>query len=773
MVILAASFAQTDIGRAKVRGLFPSAREEDAREALEETSQALVLHERAGRLPIAGLEDPGPALEALGAAGGLGFDAEFRPLLSIARASERSRGIDADLSDLPRMTARLFALPDLSEPVKTAARLFEPDGSLADHASPKLHGLRTRLRRERQSLYENARQWLARNAAEASGDTVVLREDRYCVPVSASAATRVRGIVHDRSASGQTVFVEPLEIADANNALSLLSSDLRREEERIRREFGRDLLSRGDDLVSAAAILADLDAIAARALFSREFDGAMPEFSDRAWEISGARHPLLDRALSAARRRVFGDEPPERDAVALDVALAPGKRWILVSGPNAGGKTVVLKTVGLFSMLAQCGFLLPARRAVLPFFRSFHTVIGDEQGILSDLSTFSSSMRRLADVLRVADEGSLALLDELGSGTDPEEGGAIAVAALETLLARGARSVVTTHLSSVKEFAAGRDDAEIAAMEFDEATGRPTYRLRAGFLGRSRALATARDQGLPPETISRATEILGETWQRRDRLESEAEEALAALRERERELSAALARAREKENRLAAEREELDARRKKILTEGRDSLDRARREFRSAAAKAVERIKTEKLSQAKAAELLARVEAEGRADPAVREAEELVESSARALRVGDAVRLRGGSASGTIVEIADGTARLEAGGKRLSVPLADLMRIERKKAAPPAAVSRPDSGPALQELHVIGRTVDEAIEEVDRAIDHSLSSGDETLRVVHGHGTGRLRAGVREFLRKHPAVASFRAGKANEGGEGATIVVLK
>jgi len=772
VVTLAASFAQTEIGRAKVRGLFPFPEEEEARGALEETAQAVVLRERAGRLPLAGLDDPAPPLDALAAAGGLGFDAELRPLLSVARAAERTRRLDADLSDLPRLAARIFALPDFGDLVRTAARLFEPDGTLSDHASPKLQTLRTRLRRERQSLYETAKQWLARNAADAAGETVVLREERYCVPVSASAAGRVRGIVHDRSGSGQTVFVEPFEITDANNALSLLSSDLKREEERIRREFGRALLSRGEDLLAAAELLSELDAIEARGAFARACEATMPEFSPRDWAISGARHPLLDRGLAAARRTVFGEEPGTRDAVPLDVELAPGKRWLLVSGPNAGGKTVVLKTVGLFSMLAQAGFLLPARRAVLPFFRAFLTLIGDEQGILSDLSTFSSAMRRLAEVLRDADADSLALLDELGSGTDPEEGGAIAVASLESLLAQGTRAVVTTHLTSVKEFAAGREDAQIAAMEFDEATGRPTYRLRAGFLGRSRALATARDQGLPSATLDRASTLLGEAWQRREKLESEAEEALARLRERERELSESLARAREREERLQAERDEVEARRRKILTEGRDSLDRARRDFRAAAAEAVERIRSEKMTQAKAAELLARVESERRADPAVREAEEEVESAARTLRAGDAVRLRAGSATGTIVSIEGDKARIEAGGKRLSVPLADLTAIARKPSGR-SAVSVPEPVSAPREIHVIGRTVDEAIDEVDRAIDHSISSGEETLRVVHGHGTGRLRAGLRDFLRKHPAVASYRAGKANEGGEGATVVVLK
>ncbi|HET7453736.1 MAG TPA: hypothetical protein VFL12_13395, partial [Thermoanaerobaculia bacterium] len=626
---LAASFAQSETGRARVRGLFPFRDEEAARAALEETAQAVVLRERAGRLPLAGLDDPASALDALAAAGGLGFDAELRPILSVARASERTRRLETDLDDLPRIAARIFALPDFADVVRTASRLFEPDGTLADGASPKLASLRTRLRRERQTLYDTAKQWLARNAADAAGETVVLREERYCVPVSAGAASRVRGIVHDRSGSGQTVFIEPFEIADANNALSLLSSDLRREEERIRRAFGRELLSRSGDLLSAAAILSELDGIEARGAFASACDAVMPEFSPREWALSGARHPLLDRGLAGSRRSVFGEETGDRDAVPLDVELASGRRWLLVSGPNAGGKTVVLKTVGLFSMLAQAGFLLPARRAVLPFFHAFPTVIGDEQGILSDLSTFSSAMRRLAEVLRDADANSLALLDELGSGTDPEEGGAIAVAALETLLARGTRAVVTTHLTAVKEFAASREDAQIAAMEFDETTGRPTYRLRAGFLGRSRALATARDQGLPAATVERASVLLGEAWQRREKLESEAEEALARLRDRERELSESLARAREEEKSLRADREELDARRRKVLTEGRDSLDRARREFRAAAAEAVEKIRTEKMTQARAAELLAKVEAERRADPAVREAEEEVEATAR------------------------------------------------------------------------------------------------------------------------------------------------
>jgi DNA mismatch repair protein MutS2 len=773
-VNLAASFAQTPTGREKVRGLFPFLEPEPVARALGETAEAGVLLAKSGRLPLRGVEDPGPPLERLAAAGGLGFDEELRPLVAVARAAGKTRALLADAEELPLLSQHLAAIPDLADLARRASRLFEPDGSLSDGASPKLGELRSRLRRQRQRLYDVARGWLEKNGS-AAGETVVLRDGRYCVPVAASSAPKVAGIVHDRSGSGQTIFLEPTELTEGNNELSLLSADLRREEERIRREFGKDLLVRGDEIRDAAEILAHLDSVQSRAIFSRETDGALPEFSsDGRWELSGARHPLLDARLAGAREAVFGDPRRDRDVVPLDIDLSGEKKWLLLSGPNAGGKTVVLKTLGLFSMMAQSGLPIPARRAVLPLFRGFSCLVGDEQAILSDLSTFSSAMRRLAEIVRSAGPGTLALLDELGGGTDPEEGAAIAIAALETLLGRGARVVVTTHLAVVKEFAASRGDAQVSALEFDEETGRPTYRLRPGFLGRSRALATAREQGLPEEAIARATEILGAAWVRRERLETEAEEALARVRAREVELAEALEKSRSLERRLEEQSAELAARKKEFLARGKDALDHARREFRSAAAEALAKIQEEKMTAAKASAVLARVEERRRQDPLLREAEREAEEESRSLRAGDAVRLRGGSASGEIEEIEGGRARVVAKGKRLWVPLSDLVAGRPERTRPERSAS-PSAAPAAapREVLVIGKTVEDAITEVDRAIDRSLSAGADSLRVVHGHGTGRLRNGLREYFRTHSAIASFRKGDPTEGGDGATVVLLK
>ncbi len=777
---LAASFAQTPTGRARVRGLFPFFDRASIDDALGETAQAGVLLARVGRLPLRGVEDPGPPLERLASAGGLGFDEELRPLIAVARAAEKTRALLSEASDLPLVSRHLDAVPDLGEIARRAARLFEPDGTLSDHATPKLAELRGRLRRQRQRLYDVARAWLEKHGS--TEDNVVVRDGRYCVPVAAGAAARVPGIVHDRSGSGQTIFLEPSEMTDGNNELSLLSSDLRREEEKIRRDFGTGLLARGDEIREAANLLAHLDSIEARATFARETEAVLPEFSDDGrWELAGARHPLLDSRLAGARETVFGEEKRDRDVVPLDVDLAQTQRWVLLSGPNAGGKTVVLKTLGLFSTMAQAGLPLPARRAVLPVFRSFSSLVGDEQAILSDLSTFSSAMRRLAEIVRTSQRDTLALLDELGGGTDPEEGSAIAIASLETLLGRGARVVVTTHLATVKEFAASRGDAQISAMEFDEATGRPTYRLRPGFLGRSRALATAREQGLPEETIARATEILGAAWVRRDNLETEAEEALARVRERERQLSIELEETRVVSARLREEEAALASRRREELARGKESLDRARREFRSAAAEAIAKIRDEKMTGAAASGVLDRVEEQRRAEPLLREADRQAEQDSRALRAGDAVRLRGGSTPAQIEEIAGGRARIVAKGKRLWVPLPDLVasgsgaggETAREKAASRISIEASDLERAPGEVNVIGKTVEEAIVEVDRAIDRGLSSGADRLRVVHGHGTGRLRTALRAYLRSHSAVASLQAAAPNEGGNGATMVVLR
>lgn len=779
---LLSSLARTAPGKDAALRLLPASTPAGAARLAAETEEAAELRIRQGRLPLAGLEDAAWALEQLRASGGVAAPEEFRPILSVARACEAVRRALAK-TETPLLAARRDRLPNLEGLLEHARRLFAPEGGLRDDASPALAAARGKLRRRRNEVARSLEKILDVRR-EILGDTVVvLRNDRYCLPVVASSRGRLPGIVHDRSGSGQTVFVEPLEVIEANNDLALLASEERLEVERLLREFGRGVLDAAGDFAAAAVGLAELDALEARVELGELWAGRIAEIAeDGSWDLRAARHPLLDARLAALRRRVLGEERAGKDAVPLDLALPAGKRLLVVSGPNAGGKTVVLKTAGLLALLARTGVPLPAGPGTrLPLFPAIRTEIGDAQAILADRSTFSSSMETLASILASAGPGTLAIIDEIGGATDPEEGSALAVAWLEEYLRRGGHAIVSTHLSAVKNFAAARSDTVLAAMEFDEATLRPTFRLHPGLSGRSRALSVAAEQRIPETVLARAREILGEAWKRRQEMESEAEAALERLRRAEAQIDEERRAAAQEAARLSAERESLKRERSKLLGEGREGFERARRELKRAVEDELARIRQDAslLAQASPARVLARAEEAAAREPILEEAADLLEEGARGLAVGSRARMRGLSTEGTVVELDRDTAWLDVKGKRLRVARADLegLAARRRPAAssPPAPVLAPSSqtGGLTREVHVIGLRLEEATEQVERALDAALLAGDSRLRVVHGHGTGRLRNGLREHLRKHPAAASVRAADAREGGNGATIVELK
>jgi DNA mismatch repair protein MutS2 len=664
-----------------------------------------------------------------------------------------------------------------------AQRLFAADGTVRDDASPALRASRSRLRRRREEvsrtlerMLETRREWL--------GDAlVVLRNDRYCLPVVASSRSRVPGIVHDRSGSGQTVFVEPIEVIEANNELALLASEERLEVERLLTEFGRAVLDAAVPLEGAVRAIAELDALEARVEFGEMSGGRVPEISeDGGWSLVGARHPLLDPLLAPLRRRVLGEERAERAVVPLDLELPPERHLLVISGPNAGGKTVVLKTAGLFSLLAQSGFPVPAAAGTrLPVFSSIATEIGDAQAILSDRSTFSSSMEALASMLDRSAPGSLSLVDEIGGATDPEEGSAIAIAWLEEYLARGGRAIVTTHFSAIKGFAESRTDAVLAAMEFDEATGRPTYRLHPGLSGRSRALSVARERGLPETVLARAQDVLGESWRRREQIETEAQAALERLRAAEKKTAEQAERARRDSERAEAEREALKAERARVRREGLEAFDRARRDLARQVEQQLSELRRNPTARGgvSAERILAEAEASLPPQEAIEQARRDAESRAAELVAGSPARVRGGRTAGLLVSIEGDAGWLETAGKRMRIPLSQLEPAEAPAAAPkpgrrfvPAA-RRPEPIATLtREVNVIGQTVEDAIPEIEKRLDEALLAGAGRVRVVHGHGTGRLREAIREHFRKYQGVRSLHPAEAREGGNGATILDL-
>jgi DNA mismatch repair protein MutS2 len=732
-------------------------------------------------LPLSGTEQLSGRLAALESAGGTASAEELRPILAVARASEAVRRA-LGRAEGPSLSARRESLPRFDRLIERARRLLAPDGTVRDDASRELAAVRSKLRRRRAEVSGRLERMLEERRESLGDAVVVLRNDRYCLPVQASFRARVPGILHDRSASGQTVFIEPMEVIEANNDLALLAVEDRREVERLLKELAGEVLGCSRELQAAVETLAELDALEARAEFGRLCEGRLPEISDNgSWVLKGARHPLLDEKLSELRRRVLGEARAPRRVVPLDLELSAQKRLLVVSGPNAGGKTVVLKTAGLFAMLAQSGFPVPAAAGTrLPLFRSIRTEIGDAQAILSDRSTFSSSMETLAGILGESGPGSLALIDEIGAATDPEEGSALAVAFLEAYLARGGRVIVSTHLTAVKRFAAAREDALSAAMEFDEASGRPNYRIHPGLSGRSRALSVAREQGVPGEVLERAREILGEAWRRRERTESEAEAALERLRGLEQEAERERDRARQETARLEAERKAYQHRRKRLLEEGLEGFERARAKLSRRVEEELAALRGEpaRVAQASAERVLEPGLREAAAEEAVIEAREAALAETRELLPGDTIRLRGVSTEGRLVSIEEEAAWIEVAGKRIRVrrealqssepPAGDRGRRTGAITTPQPAVSAP-----TREVNVIGQRLDGALEEVEKALDEALLAGSPRVRIVHGHGTGRLREGIREHLRRHPAVASLRAAEPREGGNGATVVELK
>ena len=764
------------------------------RRLLAETGEAVAFHIRHGRLPLAGLDDISPALDLLAESGGSAAPEDFRAVVRAARAAEAVRRALAQ-AETPLLAERRDRIPSFVELIGRAARLFDADGQLKDDASPQLSGIRTRLRRRRGEV-SRVLERLLEDRRDAVGDAVVvLRNDRYCLPVQVSSRGRVPGIVHDRSGSGQTVFVEPMEVIESNNDLALLAGEERREVERILTEFGRSILAEEEPLRQAVDDLAALDALEAKVAFGETGAARIPEMSDDgAWILRGARHPLLDARFEPLRRRVLGETRERGDAVALDLELPAERRLLVVSGPNAGGKTVVLKTAGLFSLLAQCGIPLPCAPGTrLPVFRSIESEIGDAQAILSDRSTFSSSMETLAAILAKGGPGALALIDEIGGATDPEEGSALAVAFLEAYLETGGRAIVTTHLSAIKTFAASRSDAVCAAMEFDDETGRPNYRLHAGLSGRSRALSVARERGIPEPVLERARQILGEAWQRREAAETEAEQALERLRTAERELAAEREAARAEAARLQEDRRRLAEERERMLADGLAGFERARQALSRKVSDELDaaRKETARLARASASRVIEEAEHAAEAEHVIAEAKEAEERRSLSVAEGGRARVRGLGAEGTVVALEGDWAQLDMAGKRLRVRRAELEPVDaragtpkktkgvgRDRAASPVShhappVSRADVAGDTAEVHLIGMRLEEAIDAAEKALDQAVLAGAARLRLVHGHGTGRLRDGLRQHFRGNPSIASLRKGERTEGGDGATVLELR
>ncbi len=656
---------------------------------------------------------------------------------------------------------------------EAVARALDPEGAIRDDATPALAALRRRQR----VLHARVRERLeamVRSPALApylQDPIVTMRHDRFVVPVRADARAQVPGVVHDASSSGATVFVEPLPVLELNNDLRRAQAEEEAEVERILAALSEALGRISDPLLASLDILAHLDLVFARAELARQMDARSFELAaEPLCDLVRARHPLLAAP------------------VPVDVRVGTDFDVLVVTGPNTGGKTVALKTVGLFACMAQSGLQLPAGDGTrMGVFRQVFCDVGDDQGVAQNLSTFSSHMGRVVAILGTLQPGALVLLDEMGAGTDPAEGAALATAILESLLGRGARCIATTHASELKAFAYREPRVQNASVDFDAETLAPTYRLIIGLPGGSHALQIAARLGLPEDVIERARALLSPG-------ERHVETLIAGMAEdgrRLRDARAAAESARAEADRL---RRELDERSRKAEDRRADLLAEARAQaaeiLRQARREADDALRALRRAQSGSAAGVADVES---ARTAIRQ--QLDELTAEpppqaplppppgGWRPGMAVRVRSLRQTGRLLARPgpDGTVPVQVGILRVNAAVGDLDAVAEPQTAAPVPPARTGSSSAAlaaaadlpAELDLRGLRADEALERLDRYLDDMALAGRAEARIIHGKGTGALRQAVGEYLHGHRLIASYRLGETGEGGDGVTVITLR
>ena len=751
-------------GRELAEHIAPTSDLKDATRLQDETAAGRALIRAQPSAGIGGAKDIRDAIRRARLGGALGPD----QLLGIADTIRATQKLFEDVNPYPP----LAALAKFARPPRALAEAIEHaisgTAEVLDRASPRLGSLRSELRAAQARLQQRLDGLLKGELARALQEPIVtLRAGRYVVPVKSEMRSAVKGIIHDQSASGATVFIEPLEILEANNALREAELAERAEVQRILDELSRRVETDADELEALVSALARVDLALTKAQLAEFLDAERPVLdAEGKLDLVSARHPLLVAQGG--------------DVVPIDVRLGTDFRALVITGPNTGGKTVTLKTIGLLVLMAACGLQIPAQRGSrVPIVKRIFADIGDEQSIAQSLSTFSSHLRNVVATLAEAEKGDLALLDELGAGTDPDEGAALAMAVLETMLARGVLIAATTHYPELKAFALSTPGVMNASVEFDPETLRPAYRVHVGLPGSSNAFAIASRLGLDAVVLDRAESHLSE-------LHRSLEKTLREAERQRTELAGAL-----DEARMAAE----DARRATTDAE-RDAL-----KSRDDAARALSRAKTE------ADELLLQArralhQAEQARDKAAKrnlvdEAKEALADAERTrdatrgeparprattpIEVGSPVLVDGVSDPGTLLSIDDkGMADVAAGSLRLRVPASSLREASSRVAegtgqgavrSTRPMVTGSATGVPLQ-LDLRGARAEEALAELDRYLNDAAVAGIDRLRVVHGKGTGALRTAVRAMLAAHPLVREQVPASQSEGGEGATIVRL-
>ncbi len=785
------AYAGSAVGRELVAALEPRHDLRSLESDLAQAGEAIAyLRELAGaqqagsgaaiRLRFDQLPSIQPAVRILKVEGASLDGRQIQDLFTTLALAGEYRGIlQRVASRYPLLAALSSRLADLRELARRYENIFLPDGSLADHASVALGRIRRDVARQHRSIEESLERFLRTHRTDGTlqEEFVTIRDDRYVVPIVAGQKGRVDGVIHGSSGTGRTLYVEPLETIGLNNQLVRLREDELREIERILAEITSSLREHSGEIAATTECLAELDCVFAKAGFARAFDAVVPRFSrdERRFVLREARHPLLETVLRKQGKRI----------VPISFELNEGRRCLLISGPNTGGKTVTLKTAGLLALMAHAAIPVPCAEAEFPLLDDVLADIGDNQSIAESLSSFSGHLIHIKQMLERVTPDSLVLLDELGRATDPDEGGALGVAMLDEFRKSGAFCLASTHLLPLKLYGTRTAGVLNASMGFDEATLQPTYQLRLGIPGKSAGLDIATRLELPAEVLSHARSVL-------PRMQADFENLLTELHSQV-EQNARLAREMEQETTRLKEREaalqsEAVRREQKRQREWETKADTIVADFEARAQMLLDQV-TQPSENRKAAEQAQRQIAKTRREFREEAAQAMAPPPSLAkealstrlpIEEGARVRLRDIREIATVRRILkNGLLEVEAGFLKMQVPREDVVEVvpeTAERTRVPKNV-RIEVGPRwdtnYRELNVIGQRAEEAVEQVDKFLDSAALASVDRVRIIHGHGMGVLKRAVNEYLGTNPHVSRYYPATPAEGGAGATVVELR
>ncbi len=750
-------------GLHRARELAPSDSLWEVQTRLARTQEASDLLRRAEPLPLGGIRDI-RSLVSRARISGILATHELMQIADTVEAIRRLRGFLASRRTVaPKLWDLAEALENYPNLPEEIHRCIGSDNELVDQASPELDRLRSQIRTVHARIQSRLQSLLASHRIQGmlQEPIITIRDDRYCLPVKAEYRTQFGGIVHDVSTTGATVFVEPRDVVEFGNRLRELHIAEANEEDRILAQLTAMVGSHAVSLCSDLDVIGIIDLAAGAALLGEEMRAEPPVIvQGRRLRLQNARHPLLD------------------SPVPISVEMNQNRRIIIITGPNTGGKTVALKTTGLLCLMALSGLYIPADSgSEIPLLRQIYADIGDEQSLQQSLSTFSAHIRNIASMLPDADENTLVLLDELGVGTDPAEGACLAQAILDRLLEQQAFVLATSHYGEMKRYAYERDGVCNASVEFDAQSLRPTYRLQIGSPGSSHALTIAERLGILPSVIQQARSLLAEQQGDVDTLMKRLEAELSAAREARQAAETRLTESETLKRQLESELERLEQTRQQMIDQALAEARQQAAELLEQAEKAYEALRAQPRENRDAQEARRQIQhtvkqVHHHAD--ARNRRQTIER--QQIHIGDTVYVESKGVTGVVLRIRGDQMVVQSGVMEFTVRATDARLAPGNRspqARTPGYTPVPNAPHTSGEIHLRRMRVDEALIELDAYLDQALRAGHQSVRVIHGKGTGQLRTAVRQHLRGHPLVSRFEEANANEGGAGVTIVQLR